>query len=189
MSLRFKIPNGNDIRELRRKTRMTQADLAKKAGMSQSMIARIESGSVDPRVSTLIKVLEALESIIPPKIVARDVMNEPVIYVKPDQTVREVIKILQQTGFSQIPVLENGKSVGSLEEGALLAHVSFENPIEFLKKKVQEVMVDPFPSVQSNMHVEGVYQLLASGNHAVLVVEEGKVVGIICKIDVIAFIG
>jgi len=189
MSLRFKIPNGNDIRELRRKTGMTQADLAKKAGMSQSMIARIESGSVDPRVSTLKKVLEALESIIPPKIIARDVMNEPVINVKPDQTVHEVIRILQQTGFSQIPVLENGKSVGSLEEGALLAHVSFENPVEFLKKKVQEVMVDPFPSVPSNMHVEGVYQLLASGHPAVLVVEEGKVVGIICKIDVIAFTG
>ena len=189
MSLRFRIPNGDDIREFRRKAGMTQADLAKKAGMSQSMIARIESGSVDPRISTLKKVLEALISVVPPKIVARDVMNHPVIYVNPDQSIREVIRVMQKTGFSQVPVLEDGKPVGSLEERALLVHTSFENPEEFLKKKVQEVMVDPFPSVATNMRVEGIYQLLAAGHPAVLVVDEGSVKGIICKIDVIAITG
>lgn len=188
MSLRFRIPNGAEIRELRRKAGMTQADLAKKAGMSQSMIARIESGSVDPRLSTLKKVLGALESIEPPRIVAKDVMTQPVISVNPNQTIHEVIHILQNTGFSQIPVLEEGNSVGSLEESALLAHVSFENPRAFLKKQVREVMVEPFPSVPADIHVDRVYQLLASGYPAVLVVEGGVVVGIICKIDVIGIV-
>jgi len=186
MSLRFRIPTGDEIRDLRRKAGLTQAELAEKAGMSQSMVARIESGGVDPRLSTLKKVLGALESIELPILIASDIMTQPVIYAKPNQTIREVINILQNTGFSQIPVLEDGKSVGSLEESALLSHVSFENPTIFLKKKVHEVMIEPFPTVPSEMHVDGVYQLLAAGHPAVLVTEEGSVVGIICKIDVIA---
>jgi len=186
MNRQFRIPNGDEIRELRRKAGMTQEDLAKKAGMSQSMIARIESGSVDPRLSTLKKVLAVFESLEPPKIVAKHIMNQPVIYVIPDQTIREVIRIMQNTGFSQIPVLEDNKSVGSLEESALLANVSFENPREFLKRKVRNVMDDPFPGVAADMPVDGVYQLLAAGHPAVLVVDGGRVVGIICKIDVIA---
>lgn len=186
MSLRFRIPTGDEIRDLRRKAGLTQAELAKKAGMSQSMVARIESGGVDPRLSTLNKVLAALKSLEPPLLIASDIMTQPVIYAKPNQTIREVINILQNTGFSQIPVLEDGKSVGSLEESALLSHVSFENPTLFLQKQVHEVMIDPFPTVPAEMYVDGVYHLLAAGHPAVLVTEDGTVVGIICKIDVIA---
>lgn len=36
----FKIPNGDEIKALRQKARLTQAELAKKASVSQSLIAR-----------------------------------------------------------------------------------------------------------------------------------------------------
>jgi predicted transcriptional regulator len=186
MSLRFRIPTGGEIRDLRRKAGLTQAELAEKAGMSQSMVARIESGGVDPRLSTLNKVLDALESVDPPLLLARDIMNRPVIYVTPNQTIREVINILQNTGFSQIPVLEDGKPIGSLEESTLLSYISLEHPNQFLQKQVHEMMLAPFPTVSAEMLVDGVYQLLAAGHPAVLVTEDETVVGIICKIDVIA---
>ena len=186
MSLLFRIPNGDEIRELRRKVGMTQTDLAREAGMSQSMIARIESGGVDPRLSTLKKILAALESIESPEIIAKHIMTHPVIHAKPDQTVREVIRIMQNTGFSQVPVLADGKPIGSLEESILLSHITFDNPGDFLNKIVQDVMEDRFPRLTADTHIDNIHQLLATGYPAVLVVDEQKVIGIICKIDLIA---
>jgi len=185
MSLLFRIPNGDEIRELRRKVGMTQTDLAREAGMSQSMIARIESGGVDPRLSTLKKILAALESIESPETIAKHIMTYPVIHAKPDQTVREVIRIMQTTGFSQVPVLDDGKPIGSLEESVLLSYITFDNPGDFLNKKVQDVMEDRFPSVTADTHMDNIHQLLATGYPAVLVVDDKNVIGIICKIDLI----
>lgn len=49
-----------DVAEARRKKRMTQAQLAKKTGMLQSQIARIESGNHNVTLGTLNKVTSAL---------------------------------------------------------------------------------------------------------------------------------
>ena len=48
------------IRLLRGALRMTQAQLAKRVGLPQSHIAKIESGKVDLQLSTLRKIFEAL---------------------------------------------------------------------------------------------------------------------------------
>jgi transcriptional regulator with XRE-family HTH domain len=48
------------IRALRAALHMTQSQLAKRAGLPQSHLARIESGKVDLQISTLRKVLAAL---------------------------------------------------------------------------------------------------------------------------------
>ena len=45
------IPSPEDIRRMRIRAGLTQKELAERAGVSQSLIARIERGSVDPRLS------------------------------------------------------------------------------------------------------------------------------------------
>jgi len=62
---------------------LKQADVARMAGISQSMVARIESGSVDPRVSTLAKIVEVLQAAERSAITAADVMTSPVLFVVP----------------------------------------------------------------------------------------------------------
>jgi predicted transcriptional regulator len=47
------------VRHARRRAGLTQRQLAAKAGIPQETIARIERGRVDPRVSTLDRLLEA----------------------------------------------------------------------------------------------------------------------------------
>ena len=47
--------------DARRKKKMTQAQLAKKTGMQQTAIARLESGTSNPRYKTLSKVAKALD--------------------------------------------------------------------------------------------------------------------------------
>ncbi|RME18058.1 MAG: XRE family transcriptional regulator [Bdellovibrio sp.] len=49
------------VRYLRQSRELSQAQLAKKAKVSQSTIAQIESGRKDPSISTLKKIAKALE--------------------------------------------------------------------------------------------------------------------------------
>jgi transcriptional regulator with XRE-family HTH domain len=48
------------IKAWREYFRLTQAELALKAGMKQSALARLESGNASPRTATLSKLSEAL---------------------------------------------------------------------------------------------------------------------------------
>ena len=52
---------GRMVREARRRANLTQRQLSAKAGIPQETIARIERGRVDPRVTTLDRLLEACE--------------------------------------------------------------------------------------------------------------------------------
>ena len=47
------------VRQARRRRGLTQRELAQEAAVSQSTVARIESGTMDPRASTLQKLLRA----------------------------------------------------------------------------------------------------------------------------------
>ncbi len=50
---------GRMVRDARHRAKLTQRELAAKAGIPQATIARIERGRVDPRVGTLDRLLEA----------------------------------------------------------------------------------------------------------------------------------
>lgn len=52
---------GKVLKEARKKKGYTQVALAEKSGLKQSQIARLESNSSEPRVSTLIKISKALD--------------------------------------------------------------------------------------------------------------------------------
>lgn len=57
----IKIVLASRLRRRRRELDITQADLAKKAKVSQSTIAQIESSTKEPSLSTLIRLSEALK--------------------------------------------------------------------------------------------------------------------------------
>jgi predicted transcriptional regulator len=56
----MQIPTGEDIRAAQENNGLTQAELADRAGVSQLLIARIESNNVDPTIDTLYSVIAAL---------------------------------------------------------------------------------------------------------------------------------
>lgn len=58
----MQIPAGEDIRTARETEGLTQSELAERAGVSQPLIARIESEDVDPTIDTLYSVVSALNS-------------------------------------------------------------------------------------------------------------------------------
>ena len=57
----FRVPSPKELQELRKKVGLTQAELANSVGISQSLVARIEKGQVNPSINTLKRILEVIE--------------------------------------------------------------------------------------------------------------------------------
>jgi len=49
------------LKEAREKKRFTQEEVAKRAGLNTNYYAVIERGEVNPKIETLVRILEALE--------------------------------------------------------------------------------------------------------------------------------
>ena len=185
MSL-IKLVNGEDIRRLRKMMGLTQKKLAKKAGVSQSLIARIEKNSVDPRLSTVRKILGALSLIKEGKI-AKDVMHSPVITVKNTDTVRKAVELMRKHNISQLPVLKEKVIVGSVKESTIIHRIIRGGNIrKMFFTPIYNIMENPFITVNPSMGIDEVLSIMSSGHPAVLVIDKETLIGIITKIDVLS---
>lgn len=179
------LPTPHDIRAMRKKAGLTQAQLAKKAGVSQALIARIEAGSIDPRISTLRKILAALEAGEENKAKIKDVMHAPIVTIGIDETVEKAVEIMWKNGISQLPVVENEKIVGSVREETILREVA-KGSKDLFKQKVENFVEGGFPIVSIDTDLDEAVRLLSTRSPAVLVSDHGTMVGIVTKIDLIA---
>lgn len=63
------------LHEARRRAGVTQRELARRAGTSQSVVARIESGATSPRTETLERLVAAAGFELEPELVPRPVVG------------------------------------------------------------------------------------------------------------------
>jgi|TARA_B100000959_G_C14813255_1_gene554732 predicted transcriptional regulator len=182
----FDLPVNEDVRKLRLKAGLTQTELASRAGVSQSEIARIESNDIDPRLSTLRKIFNGIKSkMIKPGICAKHIMKSPVIHAKPEDTISSSSRLMEKNDFSQLPILDNGIQIGSISEERIVNVITSEKNFQKISQKpIVGIMNDGFPSVSKNLEISMVSKFVES-NPAILVVDKGKTVGIITKTDII----
>jgi cystathionine beta-synthase len=109
----------------------------------------------------------------------------PLYTITPNATVADAIALMESTGISQLPVLDGGKSVGSIQE-VTLARVLHDD-CDPNAVSISEVMARPLPQLDVNVHLDEAYRLLLSGNTGVLVTNDGKVIDIITRIDLIHY--
>jgi cystathionine beta-synthase len=107
---------------------------------------------------------------------------QSLITASPADSVASVLSKMNEFGLSQLPVLEDGRPVGSLREGRMLAKV-LENR-ELLESTAREVMEPGFPVLDVDAQATEVKQQLQN-YPAVLVSEYGRIVGIITRHDVL----
>ena len=183
----MQVPTGRELREKRTALGLRQAEVAELAGISQSMVARIEAGTVDPRASTLRKFVEVLQKAERSTVTAADIMHTPVISVSPAEPIAKSVQIMEDNDISQIPVLQDGVPVGCISESAIINAMEDKRLHKSQILPVSEFMEEGFPTVPPSNDIDPIVHMLHR-YHAVLVVEKGKVIGVITKHDMISLI-
>jgi predicted transcriptional regulator len=176
------------IPERRRKLGLTQSQLAELAGVSQSYIAKLEAGNIEPsyiKVKALFEALDRLEQ--EKQVSAGQIMNRSVVGIPKVTSISDAINIMRRNGFSQLPIMDGERSIGSVSEGTLLDHMLAARKNESLAKVVSEIMDEPFPQVGEDAPVSLLTNLLKF-YPAILVQKKGSVVGIITKADLLGII-
>lgn len=183
ISNNVQLPTPEELKDKRTELGLTQSDLAKRAGVSQPLIARIESGDVDPRLSTLKKIIDVFEEVEKEDIQIGTIMNTAVISARPEEHVEVAVQIMERHNISQIPVISMGVPVGSISEEMIVRSLADRKKSAVSQMLIREMMGDPFPTVSPKADIKMVSHMLER-NPAVLVLEMGRVVGVVTKHDV-----
>lgn len=115
----------------------------------------------------------------------RNRKSRTLVTLTPRSSVAEAIRLLEKHDFSQLPVLEDGRSVGSIQEVTLARLLHDHADLE--KLTVGEVMARPLPTMAQTVNLDEAYRLLLAGNTGVLVEQDGKVRDIVTRIDLIHY--
>jgi predicted transcriptional regulator len=179
-------PTLEDIAKKRRQLGLKQAELAKLAGVSQSLVAKLEAGKIDSsytKVKTIFDVLERLEA--KTKVQEEKVVPNQVISIQRDEPVSKVVQLMKEHGYSQIPVFIRKQSVGSISEKTILREIlAGKEMAQISKLPVEAVMDEAFPQVTEDAPLSLISNLLQT-YPAVLVAKRGIVTGIITKADLL----
>ena len=173
-----------DIKHLRKRFNLNQKALADKAGVSQSLIAKIEAGKIDPSFSKTQQIFAALEQLQnKEEIKAERLMSSKVVCAEVNNTINEIIKVLKNKGISQVPVFSQNQVCGLITESTIL-EAATKYPAQLQVMKVSEIMEDAPPIVSPQTGVRTLQELLKY-NPIILVAEKGRIKGIISKTDVL----
>jgi cystathionine beta-synthase len=107
------------------------------------------------------------------------------VSIHPDATAAAAIELMQKAGISQLPVLQDGKPVGAVQE-VTLARMLHDNSDPAVVT-VGEIMARPLPALDATVHLDEAYRLLMAGHTGVLATANGKVVDIITRIDLVQY--
>lgn len=108
-----------------------------------------------------------------------------VVYLNSQDKVKDAVQLLNTKGFSQLPVIEEGQSVGSIKEAKVMARL-LDNP-DLLDSKVEDVMGPGFPALDEKTELSVVKKYL-SDSPAVLVTEYGRIVDIVTRYDILEYV-
>ncbi len=171
-----------EIKIIRKKLGLTQLELAKRANVSQSLIAKIESNKIDPTFTNANKIFNTLKDLSKKEdILADNIMSKKTISAEPDESLASAIKKMKKYEISQMPVIKKENVVGLVSETAIL-----DNLMKKQKKLyVKDVMTEAPPTIPKNATKDMIIELLKYFP-LLLVKEKGVIKGVITKSDLLA---
>ena len=173
----------NEIKKIRKSLGLTQTDLAKRSNVSQSIIAKIESGKIDPTFTKTKKIFETLDDLEnKEEIKADELMNKKIVSLTSNDNIKDSVRKMKKFGISQMPVIDGHKIIGLVSESTLLDAL-----ISKKGKRIDEIMEETPPIVSKKASIKVVSNLLRH-YPAVLVSESGKLIGLITKADLLGML-
>jgi predicted transcriptional regulator len=174
-------PEIKEIRKIRKKLNITQKQLAKLSGVSQSLIAKIESGNIEPTYSKAQKIFSSLKQLNKKGLLtAKDIINRKIKFISPNDNIKKAAKLMQKNEISQLPVMEKDTLLGIITESTILKHILEER--DFI---VKDIMEDSPPIISLRTDIDTISNILIN-YPLVLVQEKGKIKGLITKSDLIS---
>lgn len=172
------------IKQMRQKLGLTQAQLAKLAGVSQSLITKVERGDIEPSYSIVRRIFTVLEEELADtqkEIIAKNICTKNIAFIKSDDTIEKAIKLMKKLAISQMPVMKEKIIIGSISEETFIKNY---DRIKSKDMKVEQIMDDPFPTMPEDTHITLIKDVLKT-YPAVILTKQGKPTGIISKADLL----
>jgi predicted transcriptional regulator len=173
-----------EIRRRRLGLGISLGELARAVGRSDATISRIERGQIRPSYDLVRRILEYLEThegIAAPHLRAREVMNPQLVTVEAATQLSQAVQLLERGGYSQLPVAEGGRLIGSLSEATVLKALAGPNG---RRTRVRDVLEGLYPQVDEECPADLLATILTR-YPAAIVLRRGEPVGIVTKIDLI----
>jgi len=181
------LPELSELKIARKKLGITQSELASKTTISQSLIAKIEAGTMVPSYSNAKKLFDFFDSLSEKtQAKARDFMSLQVISTTPKSSLQQAVKIMKKNAVSQLPVLEGEKNCGTISEKTVLELLNSAKDLNAVSSmRVEEVMTEAMPIIKEDSPFKVISALLEH-NPGVIVARAGKISGIITKSDLLS---
>lgn len=95
----------------------------------------------------------------------------------------KAVESMRKYDVSQLPVIEEDHVLGTVHDDTVMKKLLTREAS--LTQSVQEIMDQPLPTIEAGAEISELYRQLTGDHNAVVVVQEGKAVGVLTKMDVI----
>ena len=93
------------------------------------------------------------------------------------------IDLMRKYDVSQLPVVEEGHVLGTVHDDTVMRKLLTKEAS--LRQPVQEAMDAPLPTIDAGAEISELYRQLSGHHNAVVVIQHGKAVGVLTKMDII----
>lgn len=118
----------------------------------------------------------------------RDIMNKHVVTIEQDSSVLDAARLLKEKDVSFLVIVKDGNPVGVLSERDIVRRLAAEDK-QASKVRVYEIMSPKFRWVEPTTEIEDAVQKMLNNNiRRLIVLENGKLVGVITQTDLTGFL-
>jgi cystathionine beta-synthase len=106
------------------------------------------------------------------------------IAVTLNDALTKAVELMRKFDVSQLPVVEEGHVLGTVHDDTIMKKLLTKEAS--LTQSVQEIMDQPLPTIDARAEISDLYKQLTGEHNAVVVVRDGKAIGVLTKMDVIS---
>ena len=186
-----RIPQLTEIKKLREELNISQRQLAKQCGIPSSFLSMIENPKNDtkPSYDVLVRIFQILDEHSQKNLdkltTAQKIYKKHLVSARKSDYAEDIIKIMHEKDYSQIPVLEGNGCIGIVTENSLVKFLQDRKHKPMTMTKVKDVMASPPIIIDIRTKVTENLLSLFVDSKCLLVSENAKIVGLITKIDAI----